>query len=149
MYAVVLWFCFSSRWRHQMETFSALLALCEGNSPVTGEFPSQSPVTQSFEVFFDLCLNKRLNKQSWGWWFEMPSRSLWRTVMWLIHWCLKKMDIFHTTFPYPFVEQKVSYLDLNCTDNCFWWSTWQYLIIISGNGLRPNERMMTKFYGAI
>ena len=28
-------------WRHQMETFSALLALCAGNSPVTGEFPSQ------------------------------------------------------------------------------------------------------------
>ena len=28
--------------------------------------------------FFDLRLNKRLSKQSWGWWFEMPSRSLWR-----------------------------------------------------------------------
>ena len=45
-----------SRWRHQMETFSALLALCEGNSPVTGEFPSQRPVTRSFDVFFDLRL---------------------------------------------------------------------------------------------
>ena len=44
-------------WRHQMETFSALLALCAGKSPVTGEFPSQRPVTQSFDVFFDLCLN--------------------------------------------------------------------------------------------
>ena len=51
-------------WRHQMETFSALLALCAGNSPVTGEFPSQRPVTQSFDVFFDLRLNKRLSKQS-------------------------------------------------------------------------------------
>ena len=39
------------RWRHQMETFSALLALCEGNPPVTGGFPSQRPVTRSFEVF--------------------------------------------------------------------------------------------------
>ena len=38
-----------------METFSTLLALCEGNSPVTGEFPSQRPVTWSFDVFFDLC----------------------------------------------------------------------------------------------
>ena len=38
-----------------METFSALLALCAGNSPVTGEFPSQWPVTRSFDVFFDLC----------------------------------------------------------------------------------------------
>ena len=44
-------------WRHQMETLSALLALCAGNSPVTGEFPSQRPVTRSFDVFFDLCMN--------------------------------------------------------------------------------------------
>ena len=41
-----------------METFSALLAICAGNSPVTGEFPAQRPVTRSFDVFFDLCLNK-------------------------------------------------------------------------------------------
>ena len=65
-------------WRHQMEAFSALLALCAGNSPVTGEFPSQSPVTQSFDAFFNLRLNKRLSKQSLGWWFKTPSRSLWR-----------------------------------------------------------------------
>ena len=43
-----------------------------------GEFPSQRPVTRSFDVFFDLCLNKRLSKQPWGWWFETPSLSLWR-----------------------------------------------------------------------
>ena len=61
-----------------MVTFSALLAFCAGNSPVTGEFPTQRPVTRSFDVFFDLCLNKRLCKQSWGLWFETPSRSLWR-----------------------------------------------------------------------
>ena len=62
-----------------METFSTLLALCEGNSPVTGEFPSQRPVTKKgFDVFFDLRLNKRLSKPSWGWWFETPSRSVWR-----------------------------------------------------------------------
>ena len=60
-------------WRHQMEAFSALLALCAGNSPVTGEFPSQRPVTRSFDVFFDLRLNKQLSKQSRGWWFETPS----------------------------------------------------------------------------
>ena len=46
-----------SWWRHQMETFSALLALCAGNSPVSDEFPSQRPVTRSFNVFFDLCPN--------------------------------------------------------------------------------------------
>ena len=66
-----------SWWRHQMETFSALLALHVGNSLVTGEFPSQRPVMWSFDVFFDLCLNKWLSKQSRGWWFEMPSRPLW------------------------------------------------------------------------
>ena len=65
-------------WRHQMETFSALLALCAGNSPLPGEFPTQRLVTRSFDVFFDLCLNKRLSKQPWGWWFETLSRSLWR-----------------------------------------------------------------------
>ena len=47
-----------------METFSALLALCVGNSPVTGEFPSRRPVTQSIDIFFDLHLNKRLSSQS-------------------------------------------------------------------------------------
>ena len=46
-----------------METFSALLAVCAGNSPVTGEFLSQGPVTRSFDVFVDLHLNKRLSKQ--------------------------------------------------------------------------------------
>ena len=48
-------------WRHQMETLSASLALCAGNSPVTGELPSQRPVTRGFDVFFDLRLNKRLS----------------------------------------------------------------------------------------
>ena len=61
-----------------METFSALLVLCAGNSPVTGELAAQRPVTRSFDVFFHLRLNKRLNKQSWGWWFETLSCSLWR-----------------------------------------------------------------------
>ena len=60
--------CFTRAWwLHQMETFSALLALCAGR-----------PVTRSFDVFFDLRLNKRSSKQSWGWWFQTPSRSSWR-----------------------------------------------------------------------
>ena len=65
-------------WRHQMETFSALLAICAGNSPVPGEFPTQRPVTRSFDVYFDLRPNKQLSKQWRGWWFETPSWSLWR-----------------------------------------------------------------------
>ena len=60
-----------------METFSALLALYAGNSLVTGEFPFQRPVTRSFDVFFDLSLNKCLSKQSRRRWYETPSRSLW------------------------------------------------------------------------
>ena len=60
-------------WRHQMEIFSALLAICAGNSPGT----TQRPVTWSFDIFFDLRLNKRLSKHSWGWRFETPSCPLW------------------------------------------------------------------------
>ena len=68
----------ASWWCHQMETFSALLAICAGNSPVHGEFPAQRPVTWSFDVFFDLRLKKWLSKQSWGCWFETLSLPLWR-----------------------------------------------------------------------
>ena len=65
-----------SWWRDQMETCSALLAICAGNSQVPGEFPAQRPVTQSLDVFFDLRLNKRLSKQWRGWWYERPSCPL-------------------------------------------------------------------------
>ena len=54
---------FMSWWRHQMKTISVLLALCAGNSPVVGEFPSQRPVTRSLCVFFDLRKNKWMNEQ--------------------------------------------------------------------------------------
>ena len=61
-------------WRHQMETFSVLLALCEGNPPVTGGFPSQKSVTQSFDVCFDLhTAEQTIERRRW---FEAPSRSL-------------------------------------------------------------------------
>ena len=75
-------------WRHHMETFSTLLAICTGNSPVTGESPQQRPVTRNIGVFFDLRLNKWLSKQLWGWWFETPSCPLWRhsnTMPCLLH----------------------------------------------------------------
>ena len=78
----LLWFGTSrspiSWWRHQMKTFSSLLALCEGNAPVTGGISSQRPVTQSFDVFFDLRLNKTLSKQSRRRCFQTSLRSLWR-----------------------------------------------------------------------
>ena len=61
-------------WRHQMETFSALLALCAGPRWI----PRAKASDANFDVFFDLRPNKRLSKQSWGWWFETPSHPLWR-----------------------------------------------------------------------
>ena len=61
-----------------METFSALLALSAGNSPVSVGFPAQRPEARSFDVFFDLCVIKQLSKHSRGWWFETLSRPLWR-----------------------------------------------------------------------
>ena len=75
-------------WRHQKEIFSALLAICAGNS--------QRPVTRSFDVFFDLRLNKRLNKQSWGWWFETLSRPLWRQCNETYAWSI---NIDQTSWP--------------------------------------------------
>ena len=76
---VCLLYCEWACRRHQMKIFSALLVLCQGNSPVMCEFSSHRPVTRSFEVFFfNVHLNKRLSKQSRGWWFETPLRSLWR-----------------------------------------------------------------------
>ena len=86
-------------WRHQMETFSALLAICAGNSPVPGEFLAQRPVTRCFSVFFDLHLNIWLSKQSQGWWFETLPCPLWHhcNALHLIHPSPKVMaDFFQT-----------------------------------------------------
>ena len=63
----------SSNWN----IFRVTGPLC-GEFTGPGEFPTQRPVTRSFDVFFDLRLNKRLSKHSWGWWFETLSWSLWR-----------------------------------------------------------------------
>ena len=77
-------------WRHQMEIFSALLSLCEGNPPVTCGFPSQRPVTRSFDVFLYLRLNKGLSKQSRRRWSETPSCSSWPHCLFLLmtHWTI-------------------------------------------------------------
>ena len=73
--------------RHRQRFYDSIMcpAIIESifcvTGPLWGEFtgglPSQRPVTQSFDVFFDLGLNKQLSKQSRRWWFETPSRSLW------------------------------------------------------------------------
>ena len=79
-------------WRHQMETSSALLALCAGNSTVPGEFPALRPVTRSFDIFFDPRPNKWWSKQWWRWRFETPSSPLWRhcdahSTMFIMGYC--------------------------------------------------------------
>ena len=63
-----------SWWRHEMEKKIRV------NGHLCGEFTGHRwiPRTKANDVFFDLCLNKRLSKQSGGWWIEKPSRPLWR-----------------------------------------------------------------------
>ena len=84
---------------------------------------TQRPVTRSFDVFFDLRLNKRSSKQPWGWWFETPSWSLWRqcniyiascalprsqVISLLIHWSRDKMAaISQTTLSIAFSWMKM------------------------------------------
>ena len=114
-------------WRHQMETFSALLAICAGNSPVPGEFPTQRPVTRSFDVFFDLRLNKRLSKQWWGWWLETLSRHY--EVIVMIHKGQRAMSI-NSNYILSF---KKKYYKKHCQIN--WsllisWATLQYFMVV-------------------
>ena len=80
-----------------MEAFSALLAICAGNLPVPGEFPAHRPVTRSFDVFFELHLNQRLSKQSWGWWFDTLPRPLWRDCNDCINSLLWQLVVFYKT----------------------------------------------------
>ena len=107
-----------------METFSALLAICAGNSPVPGEFAGQRPVTRSFDVFFDMRLNKRLSKQLWGWWFETLSRPLWR-----------HRNVQLSTSPCGWLQmywhqsQQLPRRSNTCTFEIHWGSTWAMLLV--------------------
>ena len=90
-------FILLSLWRHQMETFSVWLALCARNSPATVEFPAQRPVTQSFN--FSMIYAWINSKQSWSWWFETPSRSLWRHCNANLWYLIKFFLFFLIEFP--------------------------------------------------
>ena len=100
-------------WRHQMETFSALQAICAGYSPVPGEFLPQRPVTRSFDVFFDLRLNERLSKRAWGWWFETLSRPLWRHC--------DEVTTYRPFSARPLYEVKLNWCQLDIKQQ-FWWN---------------------------
>ena len=67
--SVYLWICGKHDDVIKWKLFRVTGPLC-GKSPVPGEVSAQRPVTRSFDVFSVLRLNKRLSKQSWGWWFE-------------------------------------------------------------------------------
>ena len=79
---LLLWYCYQCRISYMMassnETNSRLTGPLWGESTGHWCIPSQRPVTRSFDIFFDLRLNKRLSKHSGHQWFETPSRSLWR-----------------------------------------------------------------------
>ena len=91
-----------SQWNDMMASSNGnilrVTGLCEGNSPVVGEFPTQWPVTLSFGVFFELCLNHQLSKQARCWWFETPPCSFWRHCNEVIAegTCRSKKNIFCT-----------------------------------------------------
>ena len=74
-----------------------LLALCEGNPSATGGFPSQRPVMQNFEVFFDLHLNKRLSKQL-SFKMEIHENLVNAYSSWGIH---DPFMLIYTAFVYP------------------------------------------------
>ena len=82
MQGVLFWILWSMLYSIMMTSsnrniFLVTGPLC-GEFTGPGEFPTQSPVTRSFDIFFDLRLNKRLSKQPRGWWFETLSWSSWR-----------------------------------------------------------------------
>ena len=101
-------------WWRQMETFSALLALCLGNWPATSEFTAQRPATRSFDVFFDLRLIKQFNKQSRRWWFETPSGPLWRQCNAFIDVGMLQGTILLIWIQLNFSMDKQSYPFLKC-----------------------------------
>ena len=84
----------------------------------------QRPVTRSFDVSFICTLNKRLRKQSWGWWFEAPSRPLWRHCnFWPCNWLLtvKRLHAISRTelLPIYYVKKKSKWNLNKNTNNCF------------------------------
>ena len=139
------WFKIRAWWRHQMETFSALLAICAGYSPVPGEFPLQRPVTRSFDVFFDLRLNKRLSKQSWGWWFETLLHPLWRQ-------CNERFARRHSSHSPRKIIMRIHYFridtSLKAQQNCL-----HFQSTLCVTSLRPSQtnmrHMMTSSNGNI
>ena len=88
IYTYIYIYIYISWCRHHMDAFPVLLVLCEGKPPAIGGFPSQWPMTWSFDVFFDLCLHKRLSKQLRHRWFKTLPVHNDVTVMIYIYICV-------------------------------------------------------------
>ena len=114
------------------KTFSALLAICAGNSLVPVEFPAQTPVTRSFDAFFDLRLNKRLSKQLWSWWFEKLSCPLWRHCNELqeYHDGMMQWKWFLHYWP---CQRGIHQSLVDSTHKCQWWRALFSLLLASTN----------------
>ena len=105
--AIYPWPIFVTRpgrpWSYPMMTssngkiFRVTGPLC-GEFTGPGEFPTQRPVTRSFDVFFDVRLIKRLSKHSRGWWFETLSHPLWRPRNAILH---PAVYVIVITYPRP------------------------------------------------
>ena len=99
-----------------------------------GEFPTQRPVTRSFDVFFDLRLNNRLSKQPWGWWFETPSWSLWLQCN---DMCRRPTYNTVTTTPI-FVQPYMTIIEIK--DIGWIFMTYSvHFMVISSNSLTPRD----------
>ena len=107
------WMCASDNTVYHMMTSSngyifCVTGLLRGDSTCNRWIPSQKPVTRSFDVFFDLRLNKRFSKQLRHRWFGTPSHSLWRHYNVLVHilW-----DILHINYDAP--QNTMDYINYN------------------------------------
>ena len=122
-------------WRHQMEKFSALLAICAGKSTVIVEFPAQRPVTQNL-MFSLSAMIKWLSKQPWWWWIEASSYPVWRHRNNNYLWCSGHFGrdiqieyrgmIWFITFDHgvPYIPVNTTYHLLCCKKTSFhqkWW----------------------------
>ena len=108
--------------------------LC-GECTGPGEFPTQRPVTRSFDVCFDLRLNNQLSKQPWGWWFETPSWSLWRHC----NGCTSFANWYHQIernhgafgkMLYTFVFNTTRNSYLTTTPRFLWYQIWRPKVVI-------------------
>ena len=119
---------------------------CAGNSPVIGEFPSQRPVTRSFDVSFDLRLDKRSRKQSWGWWFQTPSRSLWRHCNALRHFirCMTALLQWHVHIYVAISPLSSEFQLINISIFVGWWFEWMMIFILGGGCWCVSEKRFAR-----